>query len=219
MTWSFHDAYGQVRTTDPAGRGVVYSDTPPTRTDVIWVDTSDTGAIKRVSSLPSNPYDGQEVSYQTADMLVNGFAWHLRYNASGNTYKWEYLGGPPYGVNVDANENYSSNVFGNLTTAENLVVPLSGLYVVTYGAGISSGSGTSTAGLYSPSGAGVTASDAHAARMDFNTTYGNGMSAHVSRTRNIVLTPGTLRMQARSSGSSLLGFANRFLYIQPVSVS
>lgn len=40
MAWSFYDAVGNLRTTDPAGRGVVYSSTPPDRKDVIWVDTS-----------------------------------------------------------------------------------------------------------------------------------------------------------------------------------
>lgn len=46
---------------------------------------------ERVTSLPAYPFDGQEV-YYVAD-ATNGIIWHLRYNASGGTYKWEFVGG------------------------------------------------------------------------------------------------------------------------------
>ncbi|MBI1952165.1 hypothetical protein HYS42_00380, partial [Candidatus Saccharibacteria bacterium] len=51
--------------------------------------TSSTGIY--VTTLPASPVDGQEVYYQ-AD-ATNGVVWHLRYNSSEATYKWEYLGG------------------------------------------------------------------------------------------------------------------------------
>jgi len=44
MGWQFFDNTGALRTTDPFGRGVVYSPTPPQRTDVIWVDTASDNA-------------------------------------------------------------------------------------------------------------------------------------------------------------------------------
>jgi hypothetical protein len=47
-----------------------------------------------VTSLPSNPLDGQEV-YYLAD-AANGIIWHLRYRAaSTSAYKWEIVGQPP----------------------------------------------------------------------------------------------------------------------------
>lgn len=53
-----------------------------------------------VTSLPSNPLDGQEV-YYLAD-AANGMIWHLRYRAaSSSAYKWEFVGGSPFNMQLD----------------------------------------------------------------------------------------------------------------------
>jgi hypothetical protein len=47
---------------------------------------------QRVTALPANPVDGQEI-YYVAD-ATNGVLWHLRYNAASvSAYKWEFVGG------------------------------------------------------------------------------------------------------------------------------
>jgi hypothetical protein len=56
--------------------------------------------IPYVTTLPSAPYDGQEV-YYGAD-ASNGIIWHLRYNAAGGTYKWEFIGGSSLDTLVSA---------------------------------------------------------------------------------------------------------------------
>ena len=56
-----------------------------------------------VTSLPGSPVDGQEI-YFAAD-ATNSIIWHLRYRsaARSNNGAWEYLGGPPFWDNSDAN--------------------------------------------------------------------------------------------------------------------
>jgi hypothetical protein len=61
-------------------------------TGTAWIDLN--AAPQLLSSLPSSPYDGQEI-YYSADP-TNGVIWHLRYrSASAPPYKWELVGGPP----------------------------------------------------------------------------------------------------------------------------
>lgn len=68
----------------------------------IWIDTDDvaptwTSGVPFVTTLPTNPVDGQEVYYQVD--ATAGIIWHLRYRAaSASAYKWEFIGGPPLTV-------------------------------------------------------------------------------------------------------------------------
>lgn len=52
---------------------------------------------------PSNPLNG-DIWYAT-NVDSNGTVWQFRYNAgSSSTYKWEFVGGPPFIHEVDASE-------------------------------------------------------------------------------------------------------------------
>lgn len=47
-----------------------------------------------VSALPSAPFDGQVIYFQSEAMAALGVVWQLRYRAaSASAYKWEYVGG------------------------------------------------------------------------------------------------------------------------------
>lgn len=85
-----------------------------------------------VSSLPVSPVDGQEIYYQADG--TNGVIWHLRYRAaSGSTFKWEYVGGPPL---WSADETTVPVVVGSpadLSPVVSIIVPLAGDYDVDLG--------------------------------------------------------------------------------------
>ena len=63
--------------------------------ELLWVDTDEpyvAGPPTVVTSMPTTPYEGQEV-YYVAD-ATNGVMWRFRYRgASPSPYKWEFVGG------------------------------------------------------------------------------------------------------------------------------
>lgn len=91
-----------------------------------------------VSVLPSSPYDGQEVYFQTTAMATAGIVWHLRYRAAASgSYKWEFLGGPPLAHEIVTSEVLQANssaAFGDAVTVGPLVaVPLAGEFDYVFG--------------------------------------------------------------------------------------
>jgi hypothetical protein len=92
----------------------------------VWVPVN--GAPLVTGALPSSPVDGQEVYYQVSASL--GINWHLRFRSSLNTYKWEYLGGPPLVSEVDTDQSTTSAAFVDLATVQSVTVPLNGEYDV-----------------------------------------------------------------------------------------
>lgn len=122
------------------GGSVIYEqpNTPaePVVMGSLWVDTDEqppmwVAQIPLVSVLPSNPFDGQEIYYQSAAMAANGEIFHLRYraaSASGN--KWESISG---------SKLVTQGVSGSTTSATptpvgtGITVPLAGDYDVEWG--------------------------------------------------------------------------------------
>lgn len=88
-----------------------------------------------VTALPSVPFDGQIVVFQTAAMAVLGLAWTLRYNAaSSSAYKWEVIGGSPLYAEDPAGGNTASTTFtGTGSVPVTLALPLAGDYMVSLG--------------------------------------------------------------------------------------
>lgn len=88
---------------------------------------------QRVTTLPTAPYDGQEV-YYVAD-ATNGVLWHLKYNASSaSAYKWEMVGGSPLmstalgqSITTGTGSSYATLTDGG---GPDIVVPLAGEYYV-----------------------------------------------------------------------------------------
>ena len=107
-----------------------------------------TGASTFVNTLPTTPFDGQEIYYQsttagtgggaTATMADVGAVFHLRWRAAASgSYKWEFVGGAPI---TDAQSNYTGYCVGATytrtvsastnTALPRLTVPLAGDYRV-----------------------------------------------------------------------------------------
>ena len=73
--------------------------------------------------------DGDEV-YLEVDS-TNGIEWHLVYRSAEATYKWRFLGGPPMGAAVDADEGTASTDYAGLATAgPSVALPRAGDYEV-----------------------------------------------------------------------------------------
>jgi len=99
----------------------------------IWVDTASQpnqpAVIPLVTSLPANPFDGQEVYLQVD--ATNGVIWHLRYRAaSASAYKWEYIGGAPLMVETAAAAGPTNNQTYT-QIGPTLTVPNAGDYEIT----------------------------------------------------------------------------------------
>ena len=103
-----------------------------------------------VTTLPSNPVDGQEI-YYAAD-AGNSVIWHLRYRAAGGTYKWEYVGGSQM-IAKDQSQRTAASVangtFTSTPTALNITAPLTGDYIASGGCTAYTNNGSNTnVGLY-----------------------------------------------------------------------
>lgn len=93
----------------------------------------------RVTSLPGSPYDGQEITY-VAD-ATDRILWRFKYNASGGSYKWEYIGGTPLerkttsitSVSTAATHTTYQTLGAGATADPSITVPFAGDYVVTIG--------------------------------------------------------------------------------------
>jgi hypothetical protein len=86
-----------------------------------------------VTSLPTNPIDGDEVIF-LAD-AKSGILWHLKYRASADSkYRWEFVGGSPLRKLYNGRLSTASTSYTTLTNGPSLVVPLPGEYRITVGA-------------------------------------------------------------------------------------
>lgn len=87
-----------------------------------------------VAGLPSTPFDGQEVYFQTVSMATNGVRWHLAYReaATGN-YKWEFVGGGSIRDEVMTGQTTASDTNVDLS-GPTITVPLKGVYAYRAGA-------------------------------------------------------------------------------------
>ena len=83
-----------------------------------------------VSTLPVSPTDGQTVYLQTTAMAAAGIVWTFRYRAAAGTYKWEFVGGPPWVAEIATGQaGGSQNAFIDLATVgPSITVPLAGEY-------------------------------------------------------------------------------------------
>lgn len=114
-----------------------------TTVGAVWIDTDDVAPVYQgnplVTSLPSNPADGQEVHF-LAD-AANGVVWHLKYRAaSTSAYKWEFVGGPPLQSKIMTEESTGSASAVDLTTpGPDVTTPRAGDYICRWGCNMSSG--------------------------------------------------------------------------------
>lgn len=190
----------------------------------VWIDNDETPAavvIPVVSVLPSTPVDGQEVYYQNATMATDGLVWHLRYRAaSASIYKWEYLGGGPYGVEIAGSCSTSSGTYGDPTSGvvgPTLTIPLSGDYMVEQSARCSPAAVAAAYGAMSYSIGPTAASDNDVAWVQ--TPAAAAMVATVTRRRRKTLVGAATIVTQYRTGGAATTWADRRLSVMPVRVA
>jgi hypothetical protein len=206
----------------------------PSGSEVLWVDTDEPGVSlsdwakpSLVTSLPSTPYDGQEIYFVAS--AANGIIWHLRYRAAAvGLYKWEYVGGPPLVDEVvnAAPEPTSSTTYTDLTTpGPVLTVPLAGEYDVELSfVGYHGTAGGSCVMNYDVGGAGVAV--AHAATATVGSIGGADLVRAVRTKRRVFTNPTTVLTAkyktfsgtAQFAGSNNIDGASRHMRLTPVRV-
>lgn len=167
-----------------------------------------------VTSLPANPYDGQEV-YYGADP-TNGVVWHLRYrSAASGSYKWDFIGGTAMRAAVDTQELTTSTSYTTLSTAgPSITTPLAGDYDVVIGASVQSASAQNAFMSYAVGGTGAVDAD----RIG---VYGSAsvVEANVFGIRRKTAVAASTSIASRYKVSGGTGyFAYRFMELRPVRV-
>jgi hypothetical protein len=178
-----------------------------------------TRIIQRVTSLPANPADSDEVDF-VAD-TANGVLWRLKYNAaSASAYKWEFVGGTPlYAAVEPAQVSAAGTGWQDFTTVgPSLTLPLNGDYDFEYGAAI--GDTPQQRCLYGPKIGAATALDADAVQSAGGPTTGSN-DASVSRRKRFTaqVAATVIKMQYRNAiSSTTASYEKRWLSIMPVRV-
>ena len=192
-----------------------------TTTGALWIDTDDVAPTwpvgpPLVTSLPTNPVDGQEV-YYLAD-AANGVMWRLRYRAaSASIYKWEVIGGAPLYVEITTQESTASITYVGLTTAgPSIALPLAGDYIVEQGLGGYNNAASAWADYMSYDIGGTAAADADAVTLGSNvSTVGQGNAARARRKNGLGAV--TLTSKYKVSGGTGT-YNNRWMRVTPVRV-
>jgi len=189
----------------------------------LWIDTDDVAPTYQgnplVTTLPSNPVDGQEVHYLVD--ATNGVVWRLKYRqASSSAYKWEFAGGSP----LDSGFNIADDNGGNSTSyidfannpGPSLTIPRAGDYMVSFGA---MGYSTVVSELWVSMKRGAAAtSDNDAA------TAWEAVAVHLITLQRDIRMSGlaandVLKMQHRTSVAGAASYRQRWLNVTPVRVS
>jgi hypothetical protein len=186
----------------------------------IWIDTDDVAPVyignAIVTSLPSNPADGQEV-YYLAD-ATNGMVWHLRYRAaSASAYKWEFVGGPPLVHEIPNDDPTGSTTYVDLANVgPQIVLPLAGDYMASFGSLAYLNTGPGDINMSLKQGAAAT-SDAWATQCSFETAR-IGLQTHFKTVKVTGNAAGTaLKCQYKVTNATG-AWRNRWLTVTPVRV-
>ena len=144
--------------------------------------------------------------------------WHLRYNATGGTYKWHFVGGPGIGSVADEIITIQSTDFVPGTPA--VQIPRPGIYNVAITA--SAGSIDNVPAVFnhafmSVQGPGQSASDANAAA---NRHIGGYQLAWaIAKTMPVTFSAaGTVQAAYRGSNADAVQFLRRAIQLVPVAI-
>jgi hypothetical protein len=173
-----------------------------------------------VAALPSVPFDGQEVYFQTSSMATDGVRWHLIYRlaATGN-HKWEYVGGSA----IRAWEQTQSSITGTTyadpsvgNAGPSITLPLAGDYDFTFTVQCWNDTATFDARSSLKIGAASAADDECV--VVFSSTA--NMMGTPSRTlrRNVSAANTVCKLHYRSGASGTAQFLRRELLARPVRV-
>lgn len=186
------------------------------------IDT-ELGTIQRpslVTSLPVSPSAGDEVYYQTTTMRTMGWApLHLRYNGGyGDAYEWDVLGACSYRKSFVTGETLTSGSTWRNTataTANDVVVPLAGIYHGQISCDVSAPNGAND--FRFGVAVGNTDPDADNFSVASNNTAGTQGSALACSFEITMTAGGTMRSRVYSNGATCT-FRRRALVTWPVRV-
>lgn len=177
------------------------------------------------TSLPGSPTDGQE--YILVDSTsAPTYAWYLRYNSgSASSYKWEWVGGTPAHIKVDANQTTQSTSYVDVTNGPSFTIPNAGDWLITVG-GLLSGSGDNGTGQMAYLGYPVGATSANdvwaASAVMVYVSGGGGASAVCTHKHTAVSASSLVKAQFKRGQNGVgtnLNAQNRFLIVQPIRIS
>lgn len=197
-------------------------DPPDESVGAVWIDTDapDPGPVvvtgpPLVTSLPSTPYDGQEVYYLAS--ATDGVAWHLRYRAAtAGAYRWSFVGGAELAVYNDTTAGpLPDSQWVDLATGA-ITAPLAGRYTIRWGAYLSL-----TVGALSMAGSTRILQGASTEVGQASIFVEGGMPdlyAPVATERPVDVTAGTvLKLQGWNQGGQVT-FARRYVALRPLVV-
>lgn len=176
--------------------------------------------VPRVTSLPSNPSDGDEVYYVVNSPEGGSVGWHARYDASiSGSYKWVVLGAAPLYNRADGGDTWNSTWYTKTLTGgasgPSIYIPRGGIYDVTVGAAMHS-SVQNGYTFMSFSAPGVTADDNNSVMQ-----LGPGINAqrrHMFTSRVTITSSGTLAAEYRVvTGTG--NFASRRIFATPIRLA
>lgn len=178
------------------------------------IDYSKLDPVLVVSSLPSSPYNGQEIYYLADDS--NGIVWHLKYRStSASSYKWEFLGGDPlYDYVASAGSGLISTSYTTYSPSGPVVTsPLAGDYIVDMAATLhAGGAGRTMTMSYSIGG---TAANDNWRLILQDSNYTSLMARH----KQTGISAGATFFGQYKTGTAATGFAQaRSLSLRPIRV-
>jgi hypothetical protein len=165
------------------------------------------------SSLPDTQ-DADEVML----IISSSVWWHLRYNSSGGTYKWHYVGGPGYSAVADEIITVQSTSFQSL--GPSVSIPRPGIYNIAITAtagGIDQQPADWNHAFMSVSGPGVSASDSNAAANRH--VGGYQLAWGIAKTFPVTFTgAGTVSCAYRGGNADMVQFFRRAIQILPAVI-
>lgn len=173
--------------------------------------------VVEVNALPGSPVDGQQVDYYPSGTIGTGVCWRCTWRdaLNGGVGAWLVHGGAPLVALTAGQSTRTNTTYGALAdgAGPSLVVPVKGVYDITIEVGEmwSSVGGDYAAASYS--GAGITASDAHAA---IQGAINNRVS--VTTTFRQTVTAGTITAVYRTNAAATVSAAKRRLTAWPIEL-
>lgn len=162
-----------------------------------------------VTSLPTDPYKGQVIFYDTG---TEGVVWQLRYNSgSASSSKWEYVGGPPLFAEVTTASNTASTTYVDLGGPD-IALPEAGDYDVRVECSVNPNTSNDHGRMSYAIGV-TTASDNDMA--DSRSLGGEDVFTMSTARRKTGLTAVTLAARYRVTGGNA-DFTRRHMWVHPV---
>lgn len=156
------------------------------------------------------------------DTQVDSVHWLLRHSPGEATYKWRFIGGPPLTDSDTGGIANNQSAYGAIGAAPSIAVR-AGVYVVAFGAKMATGrDGAANEALIaiSPSGAGITASDANGIVRANGVNAYNDMATHQMREYIATLSAGTLTIHGKSGNGSAVAvhLSSVWLRVTPIKI-